>query len=143
MAGAGDEDRAWLDDPGRLKSEVAAVWNQAGVWALGRLGARIPQYGPLNTLVPVETVQAWLQDLMHVEAGGSNRIPFAAVQMARRTGDRYRDLSSESRAQVRDWLSSTGAPPHYLELVESGGLLDTEEQKAAFGDSLPAGIRVT
>ena len=36
----------------------------AMVWAIGRLGARVPMYGPLNTVVPAETAADWLSKLM-------------------------------------------------------------------------------
>ena len=124
------------------------LWNRAGIWALGRIGQRVPQYGPLNTLVPVDTVEGWLDTLLGRDEGGSGTtadaaaISFAVVQLARRTDDRYRDLGEAARARVADWLAGRGAPPHYRELVISGGDLDAEEQEVAFGESLPAGFRL-
>ncbi len=35
------------------------------IWTLGRLGQRVPVYGPLNTVVPSETVERWLDELLH------------------------------------------------------------------------------
>ena len=64
------------------------------------------------------------------------------MQLARRTDDRYRDVGAAMRGRVGEWLAGRDAPPHYGELVESGGTLDTDEQEAAFGESLPAGIRL-
>ena len=64
------------------------------------------------------------------------------MQLARRTDDRYRDLGGTARDRVADWLASRDAPPHYRELVISGGTLDAEEQAVAFGESLPAGFRL-
>jgi molecular chaperone DnaK (HSP70) len=131
-----------------LKEAGPRLWNRAGVWALGRLGARAPQYGPLNTLVPVETVEVWLDQLLRWEERdeGSEddlgRLSFSAVQLARRTEDRYRDVGAEIRGRVVAWLESRNAPGHYRELVEAGGTLDAEEQAAAFGESLPTGIRL-
>jgi hypothetical protein len=131
-----------------LKQDGPRVWNGAGIWALGRLGARAPQHGPLNTLVPPETVEAWLDALLRrEESGQENRavlgpLCFAAVQLARRTDDRYRDVGAATRERVADWLAGLEAPAHYRELVMSGGSLDAEEQEVAFGESLPAGIRL-
>ena len=131
-----------------LETEGLRVWSRAGIWALGRLGSRVPLYGPLNTLVPVEAVETWLEALLsHKEqrdAHGADIRPlcFAALQLARRTDDRYRDVSATTRARVAEWLDDRGAPPHYRELVESGGTFDADEQAVAFGESLPAGIRL-
>jgi hypothetical protein len=131
-----------------LKHHGPQVWNRAGVWTLGRLGGRIPQYGPLNTLLPVETVEAWIDALLDRDDHGDapeddpGRISFAVVQLSRRTDDRYRDVSAVTRKRVIAWLAGRDAPPHYSELVESGGTLDAEEQTVAFGESLPAGIRL-
>jgi hypothetical protein len=36
----------------------------AMLWAIGRLGARVPMYGPLNTVVPAATAADWLAKLM-------------------------------------------------------------------------------
>ena len=38
------------------REKIAAVMN-AAVWALGRIGARVPLYGPLNTVVPAEVAE--------------------------------------------------------------------------------------
>ncbi|MEZ6136809.1 MAG: hypothetical protein R3C53_18085 [Pirellulaceae bacterium] len=34
------------------------------LWAIGRLGARMPSYGPLNSVVDAETVSNWLGKLI-------------------------------------------------------------------------------
>jgi len=113
----------------------------AMVWALGRIGTRIPVYGPLNRVVPVEAASRWLGALMGV------RVPdetdkLAVLQLARRTGDRYRDVDDRLRREVIDWLESHHAPAHFAELVAALGTLDREEQGRVFGESLPKGLQV-
>ena len=66
------------------------------VWAVGRLGARAPLYGPLNAVVPAETAAAWLKRLTD-SFGGDPAGPLAVMQIARKTDDRYRDLSPKQR----------------------------------------------
>ena len=44
----------------------------AMVWAIGRLGARVPLYGPLNTVVPAETAAEWLAKLIGGEKGDNS-----------------------------------------------------------------------
>jgi hypothetical protein len=63
-----------------------AIW----LWSLGRLGARIPLYGPRHSVVAAEIAGEWVKALLDLS-------PFAAatgsaiVQIARRTDDRSRD----------------------------------------------------
>jgi hypothetical protein len=66
----------------------------------------------------------------------------AAMQMARRTDDRYRDLAPKLRDKVLAWLQRSDAPHHFVELVQQGGQLDTEEQGMVFGEALPKGLRI-
>ena len=113
----------------------------AMVWAVGRLGQRVPVYGPLNTVVPLEKAAAWLERLLRL--GSSQPIDFlAAMQLARRTDDRYRDLPPETRADAAGWLESAEAPPHLAALIRDVGQLDEEEQVQVFGESLPKGLRI-
>jgi hypothetical protein len=113
----------------------------AMVWAVGRIGARVPLYGPLNAVVPAETAAAWIRRLIDT-AGGDPVGALAVMQLARRTGDRYRDIPEKLRETVLRWLAAMPAPGHFLDLVSSGGRLDREEQGMVFGESLPKGLRL-
>ncbi|WP_372807212.1 Hsp70 family protein [Pontiella sp.] len=124
-----------------LERKGARISNGAAVWALGRIGARVPSYGPLNTVVPAETVEPWTQRLMQLE-GPSKERPFALMHLARKTDDRYRDLSDEARRQVLQWMQENEAPQRLQKLVAEGGLLDSEEQDRAFGEALPPGLHL-
>ena len=122
------------------KRKMEAVRPAIG-WALGRIGARQPSYGPLNTVVPVDEVAAWLPRMMKLY-GDDPMGRLAAMQMARRTDDRYRDVPEKLRRQVVEWLDLHEAPAHFIELVRDGGRLDNEEQGLVFGESLPAGLQM-
>ena len=113
----------------------------AEVWTLGRLGARIPMYGPLNTVVSAEVVEGWVHSLMALRQP-SGSLPFALMQLCRRTGDRYRDLSMETRRDVLQWLADHQSAGHLIELVREGGELEEAERGEMFGESLPAGLRL-
>lgn len=120
----------------KLEASRAAM-----LWTLGRLGARAPIYGPLNTIVPTEVVARWIESLL--EFPPDPQMPFTLLLLARRTDDRYRDLPDSLRARVLDWLRGfPETPAHFLELIERAGHLDAEEQGRAFGDSLPRGLRL-
>jgi len=111
------------------------------VWAIGRIGARSPLYGPLNTVVPAEVATEWLKRLLEAAPDDPSGM-LAVMQLARRTEDRYRDLPQKHREKALAWLGRSQAPAHFLELVDSGGTLDTEEQGLVFGESLPKGLKI-
>jgi hypothetical protein len=77
-----------------------------------------------------------------MESAHDPAAPLAVMQMARRSDDRYRDLSEKQRAAAARWLELQQAPAHFLELVRQGGALDSEEQWLVFGESLPKGLQM-
>lgn len=115
---------------------------KAGWWAFGRLGARVPVYGPLNTLVPTETVETWLEQIISAPPNHPEAL-FAAVQMSRRTGDRYRDIDEALRARVLAWLEAHDTPAAQIQLVREVGELEAAEEQQVFGESLPPGLHLS
>lgn len=122
------------------REKIAAVMN-AAVWALGRIGARVPLYGPLNTVVPADVAETWAERVMQMRQDAETA-PLALMQLSRKTGDRYRDGSEEMRAKVLAWLQSRSAPSRFIHLVAEGGELEAAEQGMIFGESLPRGLRL-
>ncbi len=121
--------------------EKDAQVRNAAVWALGRLGARVPLYGPLNTVVPAETAATWADGILDLQPP-ADTTPLALMQLGRRTHDRYRDLPDAVRERLLDWLRTHEAPPHFIELIAEGGELEATEAGLVFGESLPQGLRV-
>jgi hypothetical protein len=122
------------------RKKLEAVW-PAIAWAVGRIGARSPVYGPLNTVVPPEVAADWLKRLL--ELGFEEpMVQLAVMQLARKTLDRYRDIPDKLRQTVLAWLGDAKAPEHFGRLVAEAGQLDREEQGLVFGESLPAGLRI-
>jgi hypothetical protein len=113
----------------------------AMVWTLGRLGQRVPVYGPLNTVVPPETAGAWLQALMDQDRATPVDL-LAAMQLGRYTQDRHRDLADEVRGKTAAWIEKNGGASHLVHLVRAGGRLDQEEQSQIVGETLPRGLRL-
>jgi hypothetical protein len=110
------------------------------VWALGRIGTRMPCYGPLNRGVPIDAASRWLGVLMGV------RVPdetdkLAVLQLARRTGDRYRDLDERLRREAIDWLDSHQAPTHFAELVDHVGAWTGNSRGESSGNRCPRACR--
>jgi hypothetical protein len=111
------------------------------VWALARLGARVPLYGPLNCVVPASKAGAWLSAILAWEWPQPARIAFSVAQLGRRTGDRARDLDDEARGRIAGWLRRAGADRAAV-LVENVVALEAREQSIALGDSLPPGLHL-
>jgi hypothetical protein len=122
-----------------LSRKGTPALREAGFAALGRFGARVPMYGPLNELVSSEVAEDWARRIMKLNPP-EERVAFAVVQMTHRTGDRYRDVSDAVRESVSDWLAGRAAPAHYIDLVRDGGELRADEQRIVLGDSLPRGL---
>lgn len=137
---------AWKNELGALAFELGlrdktAAVRGASLWAIGRLGARVPFYGGLNTVVAADVAADWLERLLALRTE-VDTAPLAVMQLARRTGDRYRDLSDRLRNDAAQWLRDRGASAHFIELVEHGGELAREEQGLIFGEGLPTGLRL-
>ena len=125
-----------LLDNKRLQAARSAM-----AWAVGRLGQRVPVYGPLNTVVPAEKAAAWLQVLLRCDRPEMVD-QIAVMQLCRRTHDRHRDLDDALRTATVDWLVQSDARSHFVELVREGGQLDSQEQGQIIGESLPKGLRL-
>jgi len=110
-------------------------------WTLGRLGSRVPTYGPLNAVIETAEVELWLELLLARPAvDHESTYQLALLQCARLVNDRYRDIDSELRERIIVQLKQTTAPEHYITLVASGGQLAAEEATQILGESLPLGL---
>ncbi len=109
------------------------------LWTIGRVGSRQPFYGSLSGVVPTEKVAGWIDQLLDVHKSSHDR-RFALVQLARKTGDRYRDIDESQRSRVVTWLHEQKTSAHFIELVEKGGQLGSRERDMTFGESLPQGL---
>lgn len=125
----------WIDRKGERIS------NGAAVWALGRIGARVPAYGPLNTVIPADTAAKWAEQLTKLPEK-TRETAFALMHLARFTDDRYRDLPDVTRKNVLEWMSVQKSAARLTTLVKDGGTLDSEEQDRAFGETLPPGLHL-
>jgi hypothetical protein len=141
----------WLSPPmkqqlGTLMLDIAektshAAIRSAALWAVGRIGARRPVYGPLNAVVSPEIAEAWINRVMSL-TGSDPMESFAAMQLARKTDDRYRDINEHTRGSLLKWMDRVQSPKHFRRLVRETGTLEAEEQGLVFGESLPQGLRI-
>lgn len=123
----------------QIEKDGQQTWNKAAMWALGRLGAREPVYGPLNTVIPVEIIEGWIARLLKLDLSGPSAHQ-TLMLLARRTNDRYRDISNTKRSDIIHFMESNEAPEHLVTLVKTAGRLDQSESSGILGDSLPRGL---
>jgi len=110
-------------------------------WSLGRLGARAPLYGSVHGVIPPSQITPWI-DLM-IESQKLDGSTFALVQLARRTGDRARDIDDSTRQRILQTLTNRNATESWLQSVREAGELKEAEEARAFGDTLPLGLQLT
>ncbi len=108
-------------------------------WALSRLAARELLYGPVDRVIRPNTVEQWIDTLLSQEWPQPKPVGAALAQMARKTGDRARDLDDSVIDRVIRWLTA-----HEMDascrILESVVGLEKQEEGAIFGESLPAGL---
>ncbi|HZS39188.1 MAG TPA: Hsp70 family protein [Polyangia bacterium] len=111
------------------------------LWALGRLGARVPLYGPVEDVVGRHKAERWLERLMALEWKGE---PFAlaAAELARCAGDRARDLDEPLRRRLADRLKALPDGARLQRLVLEPVAREEREERLAFGEALPSGLRL-
>ncbi len=113
--------------------------NVSLLWAIGRLGARVPMYGPLSSVVPPTDAARWLDDLMAFD-GRTPELCAAIVQIGAMTADPLRDVDAAILARARDRVGGEDA-------VDARPLFEVVERTAAdvnrvFGEPLPAALQL-
>jgi hypothetical protein len=110
--------------------------------ALARVGARTPLHGSAHEVAPPDAAGRWLAELMQLDWKRIYPAGFAAAHLARKTGDRTRDIGEDLRAQVLQRLASAGAPASWSAQVREVVELDQESSTRMFGDALPPGLKL-
>ncbi|WP_437645086.1 Hsp70 family protein [Sorangium sp. So ce362] len=136
--------------PAGQRSELGAwilerTWTDrdARLWAaIGRIGARVPAYASVHHVVSPAAAERWLDHLMREKWQELPSAAPAAVQLARRTGDRARDVSDRIRGEVERRLVKAGAPEAWVRAVREVVAVEEAERAAFFGEGLPVGLRL-
>ncbi|AVR97829.1 Hsp70 family protein [Pseudoduganella armeniaca] len=125
----------------KFDAKAAAAFTRY-LWALGRVGARQPFHGSAHEVAPKATVEAWLQAILQLDWKKIEPAGFAAAHLARRTGDRSRDIDDALRAEIVRRLTSVGAPPTWAAMVRDVVELDHASEQRMFGEALPPGLKL-
>ena len=118
-------------------SEDARLWT-----AIGRIGARVPVYASVHHVVPPKNVEAWLERMLRLKWESVGSAQHAAVQLARVTGDRARDVNERLRREVEKRLVSLNAKPAWIKAVHELAEVDEAERVAILGEGLPIGLKL-
>jgi hypothetical protein len=113
--------------------------NTSYLWSLGRVGARIPFYGPLNSVVPPADASRWIEVLVALRDMTPD-VASAVVQLGARTGDPLRDTDEEVRQRAIEAVAGVAPQlvPSLREYIPPGG----SDALRIFGESLPEGLRL-
>ncbi|MEB5965947.1 Hsp70 family protein [Comamonas testosteroni] len=125
----------WMLQRLRREDETVQTW-----WAIGRLAARQSLAANAHRVMPPEAALEFLNATLAQDWRRNEAAMFAAVQMARMTGDRARDLPDDVRARVLEKMRSSGAPERWMAMVEQVVQMEAEDHKRCLGDSLPPGL---
>jgi molecular chaperone DnaK (HSP70) len=112
------------------------------LWALARVGTRTPLHGSAHEVAPAEAAGRWIGELLKLDWKRIEPAGFAAAHIARKTGDRTRDIDEPLRAQVLQKLAGAGAPASWAAMVREVVELDQESSTRMFGDALPPGLKL-
>lgn len=111
------------------------------LWALSRLGARNPIYGPLERVIPAAEAGQWAERLLALPSPPRERMAHALVLLVQYTGDRTRDVDEPVRARVEAWLAQLDNADRFRDLLlNPDSAFRREEQAWIFGEALPAGL---
>lgn len=127
----------WLLTRLKKPSESPQSW-----WAVGRVGARVPFHGSAHNVVPPDIAHKWLEQLLKVDWKKQESAAFAAAMIARVSGDRVRDLNPDIRQRVVGALNARKAPDTWLKMVSHVVELSEADERRAFGESLPPGLKL-
>jgi hypothetical protein len=113
------------------------------LWALSRLGARTPFYGPLDQVIPSEEASQWVHSIVSWGMEPTDSLARTLVHLARKTGDRARDLPLADIELLSQWLGHLPQSERYRELLTNPeAALFFQEREWVFGEALPAGLKL-
>ena len=110
------------------------------LWALSRLAARDLLYATADRTIPPAEAFQWIEQLTGYPGSNPNPVGRTISQMARKTGDRARDIDDDMRTHVLNWMQSRNLAEDMIACIRKTLPLAPQDQNAIFGESLPQGI---
>lgn len=109
---------------------------------IGRVGAREPVYASAHHVVRTRHAEAWLEHLLSEPWETMPTAAYAAVQLARCTDDRARDINATLRERVANRLHNVGANAAWIECVQQHVPRERAPLDQRFGEELPPGLQL-
>jgi molecular chaperone DnaK (HSP70) len=110
------------------------------LWAFSRIGARELLYGSSDRVVPPDKVAVWIDKLLSIHWRNPQPVAQALVQLARKTGDRARDIEPEQMERIIEWIHQNDLNGSYIRYLQKVIPISGKEQTTVFGESLPSGL---
>jgi hypothetical protein len=101
----------------------------------------VPFHGSAHLTVPAAAAEEWAARLLALPSP-RRELVFPLGQLARRSGDRARDVGEATRAAVLGALAEAQAPEETVRAVREGAPPSEAEEGRIFGESLPPGLRL-
>lgn len=111
-----------------------------GFWVLARVGARVPLYAPISSVLPPDVVGRWADAVLETRWHEPEKVAFEVVQLGRMTGDRARDLPAPLRKKLAAAIEKQADAPRLIQLLTEAVPLERREQVRVLGDSIPPGL---
>ena len=100
-----------------------------------------PFHGSAHLAVPAAAAEAWIARLLALPMP-RRELVFPLAQLARRSGDRVRDVPDDVRARVARRARRGRRAGETLRAVREVAEASAEEEQRIFGESLPPGLRL-
>lgn len=110
------------------------------LWTIARIGARELLYGPSDRVVDPDEAFRWCKKLMDIASRTPKHLLPAVTSIARKTGDRVRDLQQPQRDEIIAWMSAFSDVDRHLKQMNEVVPITAEEENHLFGESLPSGL---
>ena len=109
-------------------------------WAFSRIGARELLYGPVDRVIPPAEILKWIEALITGNWANPALAGMALLQLARKTGDRARDVDMAVIERIHNRLSQQGFLEDQLRVLLEVMPYRRQEAGTIFGEDMPSGL---
>jgi len=109
-------------------------------WAMSRIGARELLYGSADRVIPPEEAKSWIDSILEQNWNNHKPVGKALIQIARKTGDRVRDLEPAVVDKIIEWLSRNNMLNDTARCLTQVVPMAGDEETEVFGEALPSGF---
>ena len=110
-------------------------------WSLGRIGARIPFYATIDTVVSPAVVTRWIDSILSINTS-QDAFVAALAQLGAKTNDHARDINDNLRRRIINKIQEIGKQVYLIENLEAYTLAQERDATRIFGESLPLGLKL-